>query len=53
MELPPLDRLRREREGNLSERLFEIGKNCAKRLNEPIKWIDHSEFLYDDKGLPK
>ncbi|MFY9845791.1 MAG: type II toxin-antitoxin system VapB family antitoxin [Terriglobales bacterium] len=37
----------------LSERLLEIGQDCAKRLKEPFRSADHGDLLYDEKGLPK
>jgi len=47
-----LDRIRRERNGDLSARLLEIGRDCAARLNERFRTIDHGDMLYDDRGLP-
>jgi len=47
-----LDRVRRERGGDLVERLLEIGRDCAARLKEPYRTIDHGEMFYDDRGLP-
>jgi antitoxin VapB len=37
----------------LSERLLEIGRDCAPRLKEPFRSADHGDLLYDEKGLPK
>lgn len=48
-----LDRLRAEKKGSLSERLLAIGKDCASHLKEPFLTIEHGDFLYDEKGLPK
>ena len=48
-----LDRVRRERGEDLAERLLAIGRDCAARLNEPIRSIDHANMLYDERGLPK
>jgi antitoxin VapB len=48
-----LHRVKRERTGSLSERLLEIGKDCASRLQEPVKSLDHDALLYDENGLPK
>jgi antitoxin VapB len=42
----------RQRPG-LAERLLRIGKDCAARLKEPYRSIDHADLLYDDKGLPR
>jgi antitoxin VapB len=48
-----LDRLRRERDGRLADRLLRIGKDCAARLKEPFRSADHGDLLYDDRGLPQ
>ena len=37
----------------LSDRLLEIGRDCASRLKEPFRSADHGDLLYDEKGLPK
>ena len=37
----------------LSDRLLEIGRDCATRLQEPFRSGDHGDLLYDKKGLPK
>ena len=48
-----LERLRRERQGRLAERLLEIGRDCAGRLDARTRVIDHGELLYDEQGLPR
>jgi antitoxin VapB len=48
-----LARLRRERGGDLAERLLAIGRDCAARMKEPYRSIDHGDLLYDERGLPK
>jgi antitoxin VapB len=48
-----LERVRRDSRAGLAERLLKIGKECAARIEEPYKSIDHGELLYDEKGLPK
>jgi len=48
-----LDRVRRERGASLADRLVEIGQDCAKRLKEPYRSVDHNELLYDERGLPR
>ena len=48
-----LERVRGKSKEDLAERLLEIGRDCAKHLREPFKSMDHGEFLYDEKGLPK
>ena len=37
----------------LSDRLLEIGRDCAPRLKEPFRSAEHGDLLYDEKGLPK
>ena len=48
-----LKRVEDKREGKLSDRLLEIGRDCAARLKEPFGSADHGDLLYDEKGLPK
>ena len=48
-----LERARREPGVALSDRLLEIGKDCAAHLKEPFRSIDHGHLLYDEKGLPR
>jgi antitoxin VapB len=48
-----LIRVRRERGGDLTERLIAIGKDCAAHLKKPFRTIDHGKMLYDERGLPK
>jgi antitoxin VapB len=48
-----LQRIRGERGDGLAERLLAIGKDCARRLKEPYRSIDHGELLYDERGLPR
>jgi antitoxin VapB len=48
-----LYRMRRERGGDLAERLMAIGKDCAAHLKKPFRTIDHGKMLYDERGLPK
>jgi antitoxin VapB len=48
-----LDRIQRSRQGNLSDRLLKIGKECAAHLEEPFLTIEHGDPLYDEKGMPK
>jgi antitoxin VapB len=45
--------LRNKQKEKLSQRLLSIGAKCASRLKGKYKSIDHADFLYDDKGLPK
>jgi antitoxin VapB len=48
-----LDRVRRANGQSLTERLLEIGKDCAARLSGPVRSIDHAELFYDENGLPR
>lgn len=48
-----LDRVRAGRRGSLADRLLAIGKDCAPRLKEPFRTIDHGDLLYDELGLPR
>ena len=48
-----LDRVRRKHGIDLAERLLVIGRDCAARLKEPCRSIDHESMLYDERGLPK
>jgi antitoxin VapB len=46
------DRILADRSGGLAERMLEIGRDCAGRLPERVRAIDHGELLYDERGLP-
>ena len=35
------------------EAVMAIGRDCARRMKEPLKSIDHGDLLYDEFGLPK
>lgn len=48
-----LERVRRERDGGLAEQLLDIGRECAPRLKEPFRSMDHGDLLYDELGLPR
>lgn len=48
-----LKRVQQEHDSKLSDRLLEIGQDCAPRLKEPYRTADHGDLLYDEKGLPK
>jgi antitoxin VapB len=48
-----LERLNKEPENELAERLMAIGKDCAARLKEPFRSADHGDLLYDERGLPR
>jgi antitoxin VapB len=48
-----LDRVRREQDVDLAERLLTIGRDCAAHLKESFRTIDHDALLYDEHGLPR
>lgn len=48
-----LGRLKDGRKHSLADRLLEIGRECAARLGPETLALDHGEYLYDERGLPK
>lgn len=48
-----LDRLQREKDFGLADRLLAIGRDCAKRLGADYRSVDHDALLYDEAGLPR
>jgi len=48
-----IERLKHSKRHGLSERLLSIGRDCAARLKEPYRSIDHAELLYDERRLPR
>jgi hypothetical protein len=48
-----LKRLQDTHAAKLSDRLLEIGRDCATRLKEPFRSGDHGDLFHDEKGLPK
>jgi antitoxin VapB len=48
-----LKRVQQKHATKLSDRLLEIGRDCATHLKEPFRSADHGDLLYDEKGLPK
>ena len=48
-----LERVRHQTGERLADRLLAIGKDCAKRLKEPFRSVDHGDLLYDERGLPR
>ncbi len=49
-----LDREQRERRADtLARDLRDIGERCAKLLKPGPSAIEHGNFLYDERGLPK
>ena len=41
------------RSAELAKDLLAIGADCAQRLREPFKSVDHGDLLYDELGLPR
>ena len=37
----------------LAAELLALGQDCAARLADPWRALDHGALLYDDKGLPR
>jgi antitoxin VapB len=48
-----LARERAAREHGLTERLLEIGRDCAGRLKPPFAAGDPGDLLHDEAGLPR
>lgn len=48
-----LERVRRARSASLADRLLAIGKRTAAHLKEPVRSADHTDLLYDERGLPR
>jgi antitoxin VapB len=47
------EKLTRARRRPKHERLLAIARDCAARIKEPLRSIDHGELLYDERGLPR
>ena len=47
------DRVHRQHQTSLADRLLTIGKDCAAQLREPYRTVDHGQLLYDERGLPR
>jgi len=37
----------------LAAELLRLGRDCAARLTEPWRSVDHAALLYDERGLPR
>lgn len=48
-----LAQLRAKEKAPLAERLVAIGEDCAARLDQKTRALDHDALLYDRQGLPK
>ena len=48
-----LNRVRRQQNVTLADRLLTIGKDCAAHLKEPFLSVDHGDLLYGEDGLPQ
>ncbi|MBF0339654.1 MAG: type II toxin-antitoxin system VapB family antitoxin [Magnetococcales bacterium] len=47
------DQVQRIQQANrMTEDLLSIGRECAQRLQEPCRSLDHDTLLYDEQGLP-
>lgn len=51
------DRLEREKRvrkaAKLAARLHAVGQRCAARMGPGPSAIEHGDYLYDERGLPK
>ena len=49
-----LERARRRRDVDVRvEKLLAIGERCAQRLDPGPSAVEHGDFLYDERGLPR
>jgi antitoxin VapB len=48
-----LERLQHPGTPSLANQLLIIGRDCAARLPEPHRSVDHADLLYGDDGLPR
>jgi len=48
-----LQRIQRERDDNLVDRILAIGRDASAHIKDEYRHIDHSELLYDEGGLPR
>ncbi|HYA17259.1 MAG TPA: type II toxin-antitoxin system VapB family antitoxin [Bryobacteraceae bacterium] len=39
--------------GGMAQRLMAIGRDCAARIKEPWRSVDHGDLLYGEDGLPR
>ncbi|MDQ2759644.1 MAG: type II toxin-antitoxin system VapB family antitoxin [Actinomycetota bacterium] len=47
------DRVVARRTGSMSEQMLELGRDCARRLPDAVRAVDHGELLYNENGLPR
>jgi antitoxin VapB len=48
-----LERVRRQRNVSLADKLLAIGKECSAHLQGPFRSAEHGDLLYDERGLPR
>ena len=49
-----LEREKSERDAEARvQRLLAIGRRCAERMGEGPSAVEHGDFLYDERGLPR
>jgi antitoxin VapB len=46
------DRMLADRSGGLAVGMLKIGRDCAARLPDAVRQLDHGELLYGEDGLP-
>jgi hypothetical protein len=37
---------------DLARRLLALGRDCASRLEEPLRSAEHGDLLYDENAVP-
>ncbi len=48
-----LERVRRNSQKGLADRIMKIARECGPLWKEPYRSIAHGDLLYDKKGMPK
>jgi antitoxin VapB len=48
-----LERLRKQQRKAAATELLEIGRRCAAHIKQPVSSLEHGDFLYDERGLPR
>ena len=48
-----LQQIKRREDAQLKvQRLMAIGQRCAAHIKQPLPAVEHSNILYDEKGMP-
>lgn len=48
-----LERIRKIKRKATVEEMVQIGQRCAAQINAPVSSLDHGDFLYGERGLPR